>query len=81
MAVKSKEEGQKLILEINYGDLTKLKEAMQKWGFKDYQSLLRFGVSLLLLAEDNFFIIRMNGVLEKVAPIDQYHFMKYDQPL
>jgi hypothetical protein len=68
MAVKSKQEGEKLILEIDNGDLTKLDDALQKWNFKDYQSLLRFSVSMLILNEDRSFSIKRNGEQKSVVP-------------
>jgi len=68
MAVKSKKVNEKLELEIDNGDLTKLDEAMTKWAFKDYESLLRFSISLLILNEDKSFSIKMDGTQSDVVP-------------
>lgn len=70
MAVKDKEELKKLILEIDNGDLSKLKDVMEKWHFKDYQSFWRFAISVLFLSEDNSIAIKMEGKEQKLAPAD-----------
>lgn len=46
----------RLILELTGGDMNKLDQAIEKWRFKDYQSALRFCVSLLLRSEKYFAI-------------------------
>lgn len=68
MAVISKNKNDKLIFEIDNGDLTKLNEVMKKWNFKDYQSFMRFVVSIMLLNEDNFLSIKVDGVRQNIAP-------------
>lgn len=68
MAVKSKTEQGKLILEIDNGDLEKLTQSMTKWSFKDHQSLLRFAISVLLVTEDHSLWIRQNGQQQPIAP-------------
>lgn len=72
MAVKSIERDNKLILELDNGEYTKLKEAMGKWSFKDYQSLIRFSVSMLLLNEDNYFSIRIDNRQQDIVPATSY---------
>ena len=69
MAIKDLiQEDDKLHLVIDNGDLLKLDEALSKWAFKDYQSLMRFSVSLLLLAEDKSISIKMNGIQTEIQP-------------
>lgn len=68
MAVKSKDENGKLILEIDNGDLEKLNQVMDKWSFKDHQALLRFSISILILSEDESISIKMNGSQRSITP-------------
>ncbi len=68
MAVKSVSQDNKLILEIDNGDLAKLNEVMEKWSFKDYQSLLRFSVSILLLNEAKSFGLKIDGTQQEIIP-------------
>jgi len=68
MAVKSKKNENNLILELDNGDLTKLDAAMEKWHFKDYQSLLRFVVSMLILNETTSFTLQMDNRQQDVVP-------------
>ncbi len=57
-----------LTLEIDNGDLTKLESVMEKWSFKDYQSLFRFAISVLILTDDKSISIKMNGVEKNITP-------------
>jgi len=59
-----------LSLAIDNGDREKLDQALQKWGFKDYQSLLRFTTSVLLLIEDKSLWIEEEVGMKKIAPSD-----------
>jgi len=68
MAVRSKEENQQLFLTIDNGDLSKLQMIMEKWSFKDYQSLIRFFTSVLLVTENKFISIKTNGIQNEVQP-------------
>ncbi len=68
MSVQTKEAGNKLILELDNGDKTKIEEALKKWNFKDMQSLLRFSVSVLLETEDKALWIKSNGESTLIAP-------------
>jgi hypothetical protein len=68
MAVKSKKDGSKLILELDNGDISKLEEAMEKWNFKDHQSLIRFMVSMLILNEGKSFSLRIDGRQQDIIP-------------
>lgn len=70
MSVKVKEESSnKLVLEFDNGDLNKMKDVIEKWGFKDHQSYLRFAVSVFLLNEARYIGIVENGIENHVAPI------------
>ena len=68
MAIKDIMKEEKLELTIDNGDLVKLRQALDKWSFKDYQSLMRFSVSLLLLAEDFSVSIKMKGTQREIQP-------------
>lgn len=68
MSVQTKEAENKLILELDNGDKTKIEEALKKWNFKDMQSLLRFSVSVLLETEDKALWIKSNGESTLIAP-------------
>ncbi len=68
MAIKDKMDGAALQLCVDNGDLEKLKQAIEKWEFKDYQSLIRFSVSLLLLTENKSITIKMKGVQTDIQP-------------
>ena len=68
MAVTPKKLENKLILEIDNGDLTKLEEVIRRWNFKDEQSLLRFSVSLLLETEDKELWMKSEGRPIPIAP-------------
>jgi hypothetical protein len=68
MAIKHKKESGILHLSVDNGDLEKLEKALEKWSFKDYQSLIRFSVSVLLLAEDKSIAIKMQGMQKEIQP-------------
>ncbi|HEV2917585.1 MAG TPA: hypothetical protein VGW78_07630 [Candidatus Babeliales bacterium] len=68
MAVNSKEDNSKLILEIDNGELKKLKEVMEKWQFKDYASLMQFAISIMVLNENRYVSIKKDGETQNVAP-------------
>ena len=68
MAVISKIDDEKLVLVLDNGDQIKLDEVINKWNFKDYQSFLRFAVSTMLLNEDNFLSIKLDGSLQDIKP-------------
>lgn len=72
MAVKIIENSDpsKIILEIDNGDKEKLEQALEKWNFKDHQSLLRFAVSVLLLTEDHTLWINKDGNHKEIQPSD-----------
>ena len=72
MAIKSQENNDKLILELDNGDYDKLIECMEKWSFKDHQSMLRFAMSVLLVSEDRSLSIKMDGRQQAIAPAKEY---------
>jgi hypothetical protein len=47
MAVESKTENGKIVLEIDNGDKEKIDALMRKWRFSDHQSFMRFITSVL----------------------------------
>lgn len=77
MAVKDQKTNNKLILEIDNGDLEKLDKALNKWNFKDYQSLLRFAVSVFILSDNNSISMQMDGVQQTITPAPD--FLKSDE--
>jgi hypothetical protein len=70
MSVKSKQQGDKLTLEIDNGDLTKMQEVLRHWNFKDEQSFLRFYLSILLETQDRELWIKSNGALVQIKPVE-----------
>lgn len=70
MAVVSTKEKNKLILEIDNGDLLKMEEAILRWKFKNEQAFLRFVVSALLESEDTKIGIIDKGALVPIVPAD-----------
>lgn len=55
MSVKSFVNKDHLTLILDNGDYTEFIKALEKWNFKDHQSLLRFAISLLALNENDHF--------------------------
>ena len=72
MAIKTKSEGEKLILEVDNGDLEKLNKCLDLWRFKDYQSLLRFSMSVMLLTEKQNIWIQSDNAPQLIAPAKEY---------
>jgi hypothetical protein len=68
MSVTATKHSDKLILEIDNGDLTKMEEALRRWNFKDEQAFLRFTVSILLVTEEKKLWIQENGNPIPIAP-------------
>ena len=60
-----------LLLRLTHGDATKFNEAMNEWGFKDEQSLLRFVVSCLKSSEEHLLAYKKNGGLVQVVPAEE----------
>jgi hypothetical protein len=71
MAIRDTIQDEKLHLIIDNGDLDKLDQVLDKWSFKDYQSLIRFSVSLLLLTEDKSISIKMKGSQTEIRPASE----------
>ena len=57
-------------LVINNGDLEKINQVIKDWNFRDYQSFIRFAVSIMLDTEDKFLAIKKNTTLTPVRPSD-----------
>lgn len=72
MAIKSKIEKKKIILEIDNGDVEKLNQCMANWKFKDHQSFLRFAMSQLIVTEDKSLWIKSEGKMQQIAPAKEY---------
>jgi len=68
MAIKAEKKGDSLLLEINNGELNKLRETLEKWEFRDYSSLLSFMISLVVLNESKSFKILLDGIQQDIAP-------------
>ena len=62
-----------LELAIDNGDKEKLDQALKKWQFKDYQSLLRFTTSVILVTQDKslWIVEEEGGELKNIAPSDE----------
>lgn len=72
MPIKSKKENSTLTLEIDNGDLEKLEKCMETWQFKDYQSMLRFAISVFLVTEDKCLWMKSDGQPQKIAPAKEF---------
>src|SRR6266513_2849713 len=68
MAVIAETKNEKLILTLDNGDQEKIDQVISKWRFKDYQSFLRFTVSTMLLNENNFLSITLDGAQQDIKP-------------
>lgn len=68
MSVKSFVNKDHLTLILDNGDYTEFIKALEKWNFKDHQSLLRFAISLLALNENNYFPLKVDGIARDVVP-------------
>lgn len=68
MAIKHRKDGENLILEIDNGDLEKLDQCMKMWSFKDYQSMMRFAMSVFLVTEDKSLWIKSDKHQQPIAP-------------
>ena len=72
MAIKSTKLADKLALEIDNGDMTNIEKVMAKYSFKDYQSCIRFALSILLLNEDKHVSIKMDGQQQEIIPASDF---------
>ena len=80
MAVKVTEKSEsKITLEIDNGDKEKLEKVLEKWNFKDHQSLFRFAISILYLTEDNTLWINEKGEPNKIQPSDDLINLKTEK--
>jgi hypothetical protein len=78
MAVKELIEDNKLVLELDNGDLKKFQEVLGRWNFIDSQSLIRFVISLMLLTQRNILYIDINKLPEGRVPAS--HLLKIKDP-
>lgn len=68
MAIKSTLHDDTLQLIVDNGDRTKMDEIMNDWEFKDYQSMIRFLLSIALVTEDKYIGIKKNGRYTPIGP-------------
>lgn len=66
-----------LTLHFTNGDVEKFNEVMVKYNFVDAQALIRFAVSIMLMAEDNVIKIKQDGTIFNVEPAD--HSIKKEE--
>ena len=67
-----KEDPTFLDFKFTNGDFSKLKEVMERWEFKDYQSFFRFAISIMLATEDKFLAILENAEPKTIKPAAEY---------
>lgn len=67
IAIDENEVG-KLKITLDNGELSKFKETYENWNFKDYQSLMSFMISLVVLNEGPSFKIKIDGIYKDIAP-------------
>jgi hypothetical protein len=75
MSIKSthSSDGTKLTLELDNGDKNALQQILERWNFKDEQSLLRFAMSAMITTSENAITItKKDGELQKIAPVDEF---------
>jgi len=73
MSVISNIQNEKLILELDNGDKKIFLEMLQKWNFKDEESLVRFALSVLKLSKDCAMTINTAEEGEiKIKPADNF---------
>jgi hypothetical protein len=66
---ENKKKGTRTV-EISNGDLKALNEIVEKWGFKDVESALRFGVAVMTLSEDSKLYYDNKGEKVMVRPTE-----------
>lgn len=59
---------QALQLTINNGDLEKINQVMNDWDFRDYQSFIRFVVSIMLVTKNKSITIQTETGATPVMP-------------
>lgn len=75
--IKTKEDNDDLQLTINNGDLRALNQIKTKWGFKDNESILRFAIAALTVAEDgDLYAEQKDGVRRILKPAEQLLVVK-----
>lgn len=70
---------EELLIAIDNGDLKALKEIVEKWGFIDVESALRFALGVLVVAGDDKKIhVSQKGIDRNVVPADS--LLKQKEP-
>lgn len=69
----------KVVIELNGQHLRVLDKAMERYNFKDVESLISFSVALLDLSENKTFGIFMDGRRQAVSPQD--HLLNSDNSI
>lgn len=64
-------------LRFTNGDVEKFNQVMAKYNFVDAQALIRFAVSIMLVAEDKVIKIKQEGNIVNVEPAD--HSIKKEE--
>ena len=73
MSIKSTSDDSTLTLVLDNGDRKGFLDIMQKWGFKDEQSLLKFAMSAMIINHGTSLIVtKENGEYQRVAPMDEH---------
>ncbi len=65
---KISSDSKKMTLEFDNGDLNGFNDIMEKWGFKDEQSLIRFAMGAMLTTTDKTLTITTESGDEKIVP-------------
>ena len=55
-------------LVVNNGDLEKINQVIEKWNFRDYQSFIRFAVSIMLVTKSTSITIQTDTGATPVVP-------------
>jgi hypothetical protein len=75
---KSESTSEQIELSVNNGDLQALNEAIAKFGFVNEEAALRFGLYVLLKAEENAIYAKQGDKLVRITPT-KVHPTKDDQ--
>lgn len=71
MAIKSlSNDSEGFQIEINNGDLKALNDVVEKWGFKDKESAIRFCIAVLSLTEAGSLYVDKDGNKAALKPQD-----------
>lgn len=67
---KIEDNNEKLVVELNNGDLRVLKDIVEKWDLKDKESGLRFGLAILNMSKLGTLFIEKDGRIQAYQPGD-----------